>query len=264
MKIAVIGGTGLQTMPDARHILTHNIETQYSDFPVLIEEVEAGHVQFFFLARHGVQQQIPPHRINYRANISALSQLGIEAILAVTAVGGVKQEFGTGDLVVPDQIIDYTWGRESTFFDGVGLDGVAIDGVALDRIVKRGRRHIDFTYPYTDSLRTSLLVAGTSAISRTVHDGGVYACTQGPRLETAAEVQRLKSAGVDVIGMTGMPEAALARELDINYASLSVVVNPAAGLSGIELSEQEIEEECRLAAADISTLLVSAIEVLQT
>lgn len=243
----------MQTMPDAELLCAHQVETEYSDFPLNIGEVQINNCRFFFLGRHGAEQQIPPHLINYRANISALSKLGVKSILAVTAVGGIRSDLGVGDLLIPDQIIDYTWGRESTFFDGLTEAGIR----------QGGRRHIDFTYPYSHILRDSLLKAGGLVTNRKVHDGGVYACTQGPRLETAAEVVRLKSDGADVVGMTGMPEAALARELELDYASLSLVVNPAAGLAELELSEQEIEEECRSAFSDISQLLVSAVSSLQ-
>lgn len=251
MKIAVIGGTGLQDMSSVELVETHQVNTEYSENPVVIrefkiEQAETAEQRFFFLGRHGSEQKIPPHLINYRANLSALSSLAIESILAVTAVGGVAAGLGVGDLVVPDQIIDYTWGRESTFFDGG----------------EKGRRHIDFTCPYTDQLRKSLLLASNSCFDRRIHDGGIYACTQGPRLETAAEVKSLQRQGVEVVGMTGMPEAALARELGIDYAALSVVVNPAAGLSTVELSEQDIEAECRRASADISALLISTINML--
>lgn len=245
MKIAVIGGTGLQHMPNVELVETQQVFTEYTEVPVEIREVKALGHHFFFMGRHGAEQSVPPHLINYRANISALSQIGVDTILAVTAVGGIAANLGIGDLVVPDQIIDYTWGRESTFFDGK----------------EKGRRHIDFTYPYSDTLRNSLLVSGSN-MDRQIHDGGVYACTQGPRLETAAEIKRLQIEGAEVVGMTGMPEAALARELSMDYAALSVVVNPAAGLSGVELSEEDIEAECRLASIDISSLLVSTIDVL--
>ena len=240
----MIGGTGLQQMPDARLVQRHQIDTQYSESAVDINELQVQANRFFFLARHGANQQIPPHLINYRANLSALAQLGVTRIFAVTAVGGIAAKVETGDLVVPDQIIDYTWGRESTFFDGSSM----------------GRRHIDFSYPYAGDLRTSLLSAA-SAVDRTVHDGGTYACTQGPRLETAAEVRRLQVEGADLVGMTGMPEAALARELNMEYAALSVVVNPAAGLAETELSEEEIEAECHRAIEDIGKLIACAIEI---
>lgn len=268
MKIAIIGGTGLQKMEGVTALAQHHVETDYGTPSSPIEEMRLSSTDvensLFFLARHGLDQQIPPHLINYRANIRALCDLGVTSVLAVTAVGGVKEGMALGDLAVPDQLIDYSWGRESTYFDGV----------------RCGRRHIDFTYPYTQSLRDALINAGNSleptnslerinslepvnsSQGRKLHAGGVYGCTQGPRLETAAEVLKLRSDGVDLVGMTGMPEAALARELTMDYACLSLVVNPAAGLSGVELSEHEIEQECHRAGTDICQLLARAVSEL--
>jgi 5'-methylthioadenosine phosphorylase len=165
-----------------------------------------------FLARHGYGHTITPHEVNYRANIWALKTEGASDIISVASVGGIGEGFGPGVLAVPDQLIDYTWGRKQTFFDG-GEKPVT---------------HIDFTHPYTGQTRQMLLSAAAACGER-VTDGGVYAATQGPRLETGAEVNRLERDGADLIGMTGMPEAALARELGLNYATLAVVVNHAAG-----------------------------------
>lgn len=165
-----------------------------------------------FLARHGYGHTIPPHAVNYRANIWALASQGIKAIVAVASVGGIRADLGPGVLVVPTQIIDYTYGRKGTFFDGA------------DGIVK----HVDFTHPYTPALRRRVLDACTRCNESAV-DGGVYATVQGPRLETAAEIDRLERDGADMVGMTAMPEAALAREAGVDYACLAVVVNWAAG-----------------------------------
>ena len=251
MKLAIIGGTGLQTIEGARLLSEHSVETPYGVSSATIKEIELGEASILFLSRHGSEQQIPPHKINYRANIKALHQLQVSHILAVTAVGGISFDYAVGDLVIPDQIIDYTWGRESTFFDGSNIDG------------KHGnkRRHIDFTYPYTEALRQRLFES-KDEIDRSVHLGGVYGCTQGPRLETAAEVHKLRKDGVSVVGMTGMPEACLARELDIAYASLSLIVNAAAGINQAELSEEEIEHECQAASNDIKLLLRRTIDAL--
>lgn len=165
-----------------------------------------------FLARHGDGHTIAPHRINYRANIWALHAQGVRDVVAVATVGGIRNELNPGALVVPDQIIDYTHGREATFFDGVA----------------QPLRHIDFTRPFSGTLRSSLLQAGATA-GAPLRDGGVYGATQGPRLETAAEIERLARDGADVVGMTAMPEAVLAREMGLGYAMLCVVVNAAAG-----------------------------------
>jgi len=165
-----------------------------------------------FLARHGDDHSIAPHRINYRANIRALQAAGVNEIVSVATVGGIRRDLAPGTLAVPHQILDYTWGRPSTFFDG---PGVAV-------------RHIDFTEPYSAPLRGRILAAA-AVCGEAVADGAVYATTQGPRLETAAEVARLERDGAELIGMTGMPEAALAREAGIGYAAIVVVANHAAG-----------------------------------
>ena len=165
-----------------------------------------------FLARHGHGHTIPPHRVNYRANLWALSERKVDAILAVASVGAIASVHAPGDLVLPHQVIDYTSGRENTFFDG------------SDRRVV----HIDFTHPYTPSMRTRCLAAA-SASGVALHDGGTYAAVSGPRLETAAEINRLDRDGATLVGMTGMPEAVLARERGLDYAAIAVVVNHAAG-----------------------------------
>ncbi len=164
-----------------------------------------------FLARHGYGHTLPPHQVNYRANLWALRDQGVDEIVSVASVGGIRAGLAPGDLVVPHQIIDYTSGRPNTFFE----DGAPVT-------------HIDFTEPYTPALRRRLLEAAAGCGEK-ARDGAVYAATQGPRLETAAEIDRLERDGADLVGMTGMPEAALARELDLAYAALAVVVNHAAG-----------------------------------
>jgi 5'-methylthioadenosine phosphorylase len=165
-----------------------------------------------FLARHGYGHTIAPHEVNYRANLWALKDAGATEAVSIASVGGIRKDLGPGKLAVPHQIIDYTWGRRSTFFDGPGV------------VV----HHADFTEPYSSALRQRLLKAAAGAGEK-VADGAVYAATQGPRLESAAEVNRLERDGADLVGMTGMPEAALARELELEYAALAVVANHAAG-----------------------------------
>jgi len=195
--------------------------------------------QVIFLARHGEGHAIPPHEVNYRANIWALRAQEVKTVVAVATVGGIRADLEPGTLVVPDQIIDYTHGRKATFF---GTD-------------KRGARHIDFTHPYCEDLRGLLLEAAAEANIPALA-GGTYAATQGPRLETAAEIDRLERDGADMVGMTGMPEAVLARELGLCYATLAVVVNHAAGRgtsthaishAGIaEISRGAIARACRI------------------
>lgn len=211
--LAIIGGSGvgqLFDLPDRRRRI---FRTPYGDpsAPLVVANV-AGR-ETLFLARHGSGHVLPPHRINYRANIHALKQAGATAIVALASVGGIAPDAGPGVIAVPHQILDYTYGREATFFDGA------------DRVV----RHVDFTEPYDASLRRRLIDAA-AAVGEPVLDQGVYAATQGPRLETAAEIIRLRQDGATLVGMTGMPEAVLARELDVPYAHLCFVVNWAAGM----------------------------------
>ncbi len=166
-----------------------------------------------FLARHGYGHNLAPHQINYRANLWALYEVGVRRVVSVATTGGIREDCLPGTLVVPDQIIDYTWGRDSTFVEGADQPVV----------------HVDMTEPYSSSLRSDLLAAA-SICNVPVIDGATYGCTQGPRLETAAEIRRLQRDGCDVVGMTGMPEAALARELGMEYCAICVVTNSAAGV----------------------------------
>jgi 5'-methylthioadenosine phosphorylase len=165
-----------------------------------------------FLARHGYGHTIAPHQVNYRANLWALKESGAQSVISVASVGGIRKDLGPGVLVLPHQAIDYTWGRSSTFFEGPGAPV----------------SHIDFTEPYSSELRGRLVEAAAACKERIV-DRGVYAAKQGPRLETAAEITRFERDGADVVGMTGMPEAVLAREISLNYAAIAVVANYAAG-----------------------------------
>lgn len=210
---AIIGGTGLTEL-ESLELTAKPTATELGE-PSSVPQVGSWHGQpVVFLSRHGQPHGIAPHRINYRANLLALQALGVTRIIAVNAVGGIHPDMGSGAIAVPHQLVDYTWGRESTFFDGD----------------YRPLQHIDLTHPYDEALRRQLLQAAEAA-EITVHDRAVYAATQGPRLETVAEIQRLERDGCDLVGMTGMPEAALARELEIPYASVCLVVNPAAGKS---------------------------------
>lgn len=218
--LAIIGGTGLSKLGGFDHLGTDSIATEYAEAKVELQRFTHSDVEFIFLPRHGGSHQTAPHQINYRANMDALAQAGVTAIVAINAVGGIHEDLGPGAFAVPDQIIDYSHSRETSFFDGVLKP---ID-------------HIDFTYPYSDSIRQRIIAAAKLVNSRNestraVLAEGTYGCTQGPRLETAAEVTRLLNDGCDMVGMTGMPEAALAREVSIEYASLALSVNWAAGLS---------------------------------
>jgi 5'-methylthioinosine phosphorylase len=196
-----------------------------------------------FIARHGERHQFPPHKVNYRANMAALKDAAVSAIYAVNVVGGINMEMCPGDLVIPDQIIDYTWGSENTYSDGSVLECISV-------------QHVDFTNPYDESLRKNLLHQAI-ALGFQVHLGGVYGATQGPRLESAAEISRMGQDGCDIVGMTGMPEAALARELGLPYASLALVVNLAAGLSDEEITLPQIQEIMDKKMTDVRRLLMA-------
>ena len=210
--LAIIGGSGLSELSGLTQCAEIITDTPYGAPSAAIVRGRYLDREVLFLARHGRPHRIPPHQINYRANLWALQQAGAEAVIAVNAVGGISPAMATGHFCVPDQLIDYSWGRVQTFFEG-----------DLEQVT-----HIDFSEPYATDLRTALVQA-LRAEGCEFSDAGVYACTQGPRLETAAEIIRLERDGCDIVGMTGMPEAALARELQLPYACLALVVNPAAG-----------------------------------
>lgn len=231
--LAIIGGSGLTQLSNLEIVRREVVRTPYGEpSGALTFGLLAGQ-EVVFLARHGYGHTIPPHLVNYRANIWALKQARVSAIVSVASVGGIRADLGPGELVVPHQIIDYTWGRVGTFFDG-GDTPV---------------HHIDFTHPYSQDIRARILAAALQA-GVGVHDGAVYAATQGPRLETAAEIDRLERDGAEVVGMTGMPEAALAREQDIPYAAINVVANHAAGRA----ASQE-----GIAFAEIESVLMDAM-----
>ncbi len=211
--IAIIGGSGLTRLEGIERGAELHLETRWGPPSGPILEGLWNEVPTLFLPRHGARHSLPPHRINYRANLCALKEAGARAVLAVAATGGIGSDCQPGALVVPDQLIDYTWGRDGTFFEGGDAPVV----------------HVDFSEPYDRALREALIDAAAQQAIPLIA-GGVYGCTQGPRLETAAEIRRMAHDGCTLVGMTGMPEAALARELGLPYACLSVVANRAAGL----------------------------------
>ncbi|MBM7060968.1 S-methyl-5'-thioinosine phosphorylase [Pseudomonas sp. UL073] len=221
---AIIGGTGLTQLEGLTISAALNVDTPYGAPSAPLLRGDYAGREVLFVARHGHPHRIPPHQVNYRANLWALKHSGAEAILAVNAVGGIHPAMGTGHFCVPDQVIDYTSGREHTYFAG-----------ELDHVT-----HVDFSYPYDARLR-ELLIAALAAEGCAYSGQGVYGCTQGPRLETVAEIVRMERDGCDIVGMTGMPEAVLARELELPYASLSLVVNPAAGKASGVITMAEIE-----------------------
>ncbi len=222
--VGIIGGTGLTTLSGLEITAERSVDTPWGQPSSALVEGRLGDQEVVFLSRHGNPHRIPPHQVNYRANLQALHDAGVRTVVGVNAVGGIHPDMGAAHIVIPDQIIDYTWGRASTFFEG-----------ELDETT-----HIDFTWPYTEQAR-ELLIAAARAESLPFSGFGVYGATQGPRLETAAEVVRLERDGCDLVGMTGMPEAALAAELKMNYVCLALVVNRAAGKSDHIITMAEIE-----------------------
>ncbi len=237
-KLAIIGGTGLTSLKNLEIINREVVHTPYGEPSGPLTHGALGGKEVLFLARHGYGHTIPPHKVNYRANIWALKEAGADRIIAVNAVGGIRPDMNPGRIVIPNQIIDYTWNRINTYFEE-GLTHVT---------------HIDFTAPYCGSLR-HMLITGARTIGLHVVAEGVYGATQGPRLETAAEINKLEQDGCDLVGMTGMPEAALARELDVCYACCAVVANMAAGRGEGVITMVEIEQNLNSGMDKVRALL---------
>lgn len=224
--LGIIGGSGLDRFEEMQITGRKDVDTPYGPPSAALTFGTLQGRALVFLPRHGADHSIAPHRINYRANLWALHAEGVRELIAVSAVGGITTRMVTGLLVLPEQIIDYTHGREATFFDGVA----------------NPLQHVDFTRPFGALLRRRILAAAHTAGLK-LHDGGTYGATQGPRLETAAEIDRMERDGADIVGMTGMPEAVLARELGVEYAMIALVVNAAAGRgdSAKEISMADIQ-----------------------
>jgi 5'-methylthioinosine phosphorylase len=240
-RFGLIGGTGLDHFGES--VKQHNVDSDFGSPSAGLAEFHIGQSQVFFLPRHGKQHEIPPHAVNYRANIDAFRQLGVEGIVAVNAVGGITAAHPPGALSLPDQLIDYTWGREHTF-----------SMVAGDRL-----QHIEFAGPFEGQVRLQLLkAAGMTGID--VVDGGCVGITQGPRLETAAEIRRFKLDGCDLVGMTSMPEASLAREAGLDYASINITSNWAAGIESQPVTMDAIEATLEGAMTRVRSLLLHFFE----
>lgn len=224
--LAIIGGSGLTQLSNLTTSHREVVRTPYGEPSGPLTFGKLGEKPVVFLARHGYGHTIAPHEVNYRANIWALKEQRVREIVSVASVGGIRADLPPGRIVVPSQVIDYTWGRRNTYFEG-----------------NSPVTHVDFTEPYSARVRAAIIAAARSC-GEDVADRAIYAATQGPRLETAAEVNRLERDGADIVGMTGMPEAALARELDIEYATIAVVVNYAAGRadSSRRISMEKIEQ----------------------
>lgn len=244
VKLAIIGGTGLTSIEELNILGQLNVDTPYGAPSAPLIKGEVAGKEIIFLARHGNQHIIPPHKINYRANIWALHSIGVTDVIAVAAVGGIHRNIPPKKIVIPMQIVDYTYGRKQTYFED-----------DLSEVV-----HIDFTHPYCETLRQKLLQAAKEC-NIEVYDGGVYGATQGPRLETAAEINRMEKDGCDMVGMTGMPEAALAKELGLNYACCALSVNWAAGKNEKEITMTEINKAIDAGMKAVKSVLMCAISI---
>lgn len=235
--LGLIGGTGLDRWGSREHEIAG--ETPFGSTSAPLAVYQSGPTRLVFIARHGFAHTIPPHRVNSRANLWALREAGVQHVLAVNAVGGIGEAFAPGRMAVPDQLIDYTWGRTQSFSDDSEADLL----------------HVDFEKPFEGRLRKRLLDAARDGGPEVI-DGGCIAVTQGPRLETAAEIRRLRRDGCDVVGMTSMPEAVLARELGLDYACLCVVANWAAGVTSETITMAAIEATLAEAMQHARALIV--------
>ncbi len=236
--IALIGGTGIYDPKIFGHARDKRVRTPYGYAKLHVAKGRGGEI--VFLSRHGEGHALPPHRINYRANVYALKKLGIRRIMATNTVGGINRELSPGDFIVPSDFIDLTKGRRGSFYE--------------DETV-----HVDMTEPYCPEIRKALLEA-TEEVTGRVFDGGVYACTEGPRFETPAEIRMLEALGCDIVGMTGLPEAILARELEMCLASICTVSNYAAGIAKKKLSAVEVKEISEKNLAQTKAIILKALE----
>ena len=242
MTIAIIGGSGLAELSELEVIDKKIIDTPWGrpSAPIIIGKLSSKDT--VFLPRHGIDHKIPPHEINYQANIWALHKMNIDKIISINTVGGITKLMNPGCIVIPDQIIDYTYDRKNTFYTEE----------------HKNVKHIDFTFPYSETLRNKLIL-GAEKIELNIQTKGTYAVTQGPRLETSAEIIKLERDGCNIVGMTGMPEAGLAKEIDIDYACCSLVVNWAAGKSNTPITMEIIEKNMESGIEQIKNLITEVI-----
>jgi 5'-methylthioinosine phosphorylase len=241
-SVAIIGGSGFYRYGSGQDSETVSLTTPFSSSAEQVELAKTPAGSILFMPRHGEQHSIAPHEINYRSKLWALHRLGARFVVAVNAVGGISRQMQPGTLVLPDQLIDYTWGRQHTFVEGNHSFAA----------------HVDFTDPY-DAAMADLLASAARQSEQPLVRGGVYGCTQGPRLETAAEIRKLAADGCDIVGMTGMPEAGLARELGLRYCCVALVVNRAAGLQSGEVSLDAIRAELDSGVSRIRTMVDRAL-----
>ena len=245
MLTAIIGGSGLSELEGLTITRREVMRTKYGEPSGALIFGQLCSREVVFMNRHGPAHTIPPHRVNYRANLLSLQMAGAKQVIAVNAVGGISGTLKPVDLVIPDQIIDYTYAREHTYFDSE----------------HEPVRHIDFTHPYSEKLR-ALIIQTAREKAMDVVPAGTYAATQGPRFETAAEIDKMERDGATIVGMTGMPEAVLARELDLDYAMIAVVSNPAAGRSDSDISVDDIMQNLHTGMTRVRDLLEEVIPVL--
>lgn len=243
-EIAIIGGSGFYDFSSMLNVYEERVQTPYADVSGIKIGV-IGQKKVAFMARHGSAHRLPPHKVNYRANLWALESLGVKKVIALNAVGGIDQSMPPSAIVIPDQIIDYTYGREGTYVD----------------LLSDELNHIDFTQPFSENI-CGVLVNVLEGAGIKLCSKAVYGCTQGPRLETAAEINRLERDGCHIVGMTAMPEAALARELGLDYGMICTVVNWAAGRSDKEITLDHIHLILDRARPVLQQALVAAISQL--
>ena len=242
--LALITGTALHdVVREENSVGQRSIDTPFGSASSPVETVKFDGTEVLVMPRHGLEGNVIAHEVNYRANIWALKEAGAEQIIATATVGGIAPTLRSGDLVVPDQIIDYTYGRNDSYLGYTP------------------HNHFDFTYPFTESLREPIIATLPPDQKDDVHLSGVYGCTQGPRFETAAEIKRMAGDGCDLAGMTLMPEASLARWLELDYAALCLVVNPAAGLIAEPISFEEIEAVTERAITQVRNQLVTLVQL---
>jgi len=246
-RVAIIGGSGFDGLKEFTRIDDKPVPTPFAQAPVTVTHGRFYETEVLFQARHGARHTVPPHLVNYRANLWALKEMGAEIVISLAAVGGITAEYQPGSLALPDQIIDYTYGREHTFVTGTD-----------DPVM-----HADFTHPYCEELRSVLLRAAAECGMHLLPTA-TYAAVQGPRFESSAEIDRLEKDGAHVVGMTGMPEAGLARELELCYAAIAIVVNHAAGRGGRAIHAQEIKNSFASATSQVYKLLQRTLPRLNT
>ncbi len=243
LRIGVIGGSGLYDIQGIVIKGHQKIITPFGDPSADYSICEYFDKEIIFLPRHGLKHQFPPHKINYRANIWGFKELGVERILSISAVGGINPDLKPGMLVIPDQIVDMTKKRESTFYDS-------------DEVV-----HIDFTEPFCPELRSYVLKSGEE-MGIELQKSGTYVCVEGPRLETKAEIRIYRNMGIDIVGMTAMPETTLAREAEICFACISIVTNYAAGVTGKKLTTKEVLDVMRHSSQKVESLLKNTFNLI--